>query len=116
MVSKVTEYALFAFFTFVSMIVLYFIYMGLINSQKLVREQVQDEDYKSKCNCFQVAALNDNELILRNIMCDYVENLIVSWSDYEYYHNETIIKNDLIVIQHNSSIKEDYVLYYNDCE
>jgi len=116
MVSKVTEYALLAFFAFISIIVLYLIYMGIMNSQKIVQEQVQEEEFKSNCECFQIAALNENEIILRNIMCDYIDNLIVSWPDYEYYYNETIVKNELVVIMHNSSFKEDYILHYNDCE
>ncbi|MFA5332901.1 MAG: hypothetical protein WC376_00190 [Candidatus Nanoarchaeia archaeon] len=116
MASKVTEYALMLFFAFVSMVVLYLIYLGLINSQKMVQNQVNEEEYKSECNCFQVAGLTDKEIVIRNVMCDYVSYLTISWPDYEIFYNETIFKGDVIILPHNSTHKEEYILYYNDCK
>jgi hypothetical protein len=116
MESKVIEYALMLFFTFISMIILYLIYMGLINSQKFVQNQINEEEYTSQCNCFQVVGLNDKEIVIRNNLCNYVDNLTVSWPDYEYFYNETIVKGEIIILPHNSTIKEQYILHYNNCE
>jgi hypothetical protein len=116
MVSVVTEYALLAFFAFISIIILQLVYFGIVNSQEMVQNQVNEQEYKSQCNCFQVAGLSDREIIIRNIMCDYVDYLIILWPDYEAIYNETILKNDIVIISHNSSFKDQYSLHYNDCE
>lgn len=116
MASKVIEYGLMLFFAFVSMVILYLIYLGLINSQKMVNEQVNEEEYKSQCNCFQVAGLTNKEIVIRNVMCDYVSSLTISWPDYEIFYNETILKGDVIILNHNSTRKEEYLLFYNNCE
>jgi hypothetical protein len=116
MVSKVTEYGLMLFFAFVSMVILYLIYLGLINSQKMVNEQVNEKEYESQCNCFQVVGLSEKEIIIRNILCDYVNSLEVLWPDYYIVYNETIHKGEVLILNHNSTRKDEYILYYNDCE
>lgn len=114
--SKVIEYILMLFFAFVSMIILYLIYFGLINSQKFVQNQINDEDYRSECNCLEVLSITDKEIVIRNLLCNYADSLVISWPDYEYSHNDTIIRGEILTISHNSSFMEQYVLHYNNCE
>lgn len=114
--SKVIEYALMLFFTFISIFILYFIYFGLINSQKFVQNQINEEEYKSECNCLEVLSLTDKEIVIRNLLCNHVDSLIISWPDYEYAHNETIIKGELLALPHDSAVKEQYILHYNNCK
>ena len=116
MMSKVTEYALMAFFTFVSMIVLYLIYLGLINSQKMVKQQFENEEYASTCNCLDVASVTDEEIFIRNIACNYISNLTVTWPDYQYSYEEVIKSNELIRIAHESFYKNNYSLSYSGCQ
>ncbi|MDD2678448.1 MAG: hypothetical protein PHG04_03660 [Candidatus Nanoarchaeia archaeon] len=116
MASKVNEYILMIFFIVLSLIILFLIYGGFMASQESVQKLFEEEKYKSLCNCVQVASLNNQTMVLRNIGCDYVNDLLVVWPDYYYYHEETLELHELLIIEHNSFFKNEYSIFYNDCE
>ncbi len=115
MVSKVTEYLVLGFFIIISVILLYLIYLGIINSQEKVTGQVYNEEYMKECNCLDAVSDFEGKIVLR-IICSEVRELKAFWRDYEYVHNETLYRNQLLEIDYNSSSNEPPFFKYNNCE
>jgi hypothetical protein len=115
MVSKVTEYLVLGFFIIISVILLYLIYLGIINSQEKVSGQIYNEEYVKECNCVEVVSNIEGNIVLR-IICNEARDFKALWVDYEYVHNETLYRNNILEIFHNSSFSEPPFFKYNDCE
>jgi hypothetical protein len=73
MVSKVTEYLVLGFFIIISVILLYLIYLGIINSQEKVTGQISNEEYMKECNCLETVSDFEGKIVLR-VICVEVRN------------------------------------------
>lgn len=116
MANQVSEYMLIFFLAFVSIIILFIVYVGFLNTQNSIMGSIENEEYKSNCDCFSEVSLTESELAVRNINCDYVSWFIAKWPDFEYQYNDTLKKGETAMIPHESLSKENYSLIYNGCK
>lgn len=98
----------------ISIFVVFVAYLWIQNLEEKAQEQVEEEFSKHVCNCFTIISDNGRELVLMNVNCLYVEDLLVQAGDEYYASPETLYYEDFFTIDYVFK-PAYYVLNYNNC-
>jgi hypothetical protein len=98
----------------ISVFIIFVAYLWIQNLESKAQEQVAEEFSKHVCNCLTVISDNGRELVVMNVNCLYVENLLVQAGDEYYSSPQTLYYEDFFLVDYVFKPRF-YVVSYNNC-